>query len=140
MALLRRVLAVRPYGARVRNRVEALLERAGLVMDDAVIPEGTTDDEAVRAVLASRHAILVVPFHGHRDTRSASIDGLAFVRALEQAAGSRRFRVLMPVSSFGAASVALAEEAGTLPASVLVLPEDALEHPETVARVKAHVG
>jgi hypothetical protein len=140
MGLKERVLVVRPYGQRVRAKVFALLERAGLVLHpEDVIPEGTPDDEALRLAASARRRVLLVPFHGHRDTAGHSVDGLVFVRALVAAAPHRDLRVLMPVSSFGAAAVALAAEKGDVPACVLVLPEAELESPETLARVQDHL-
>lgn len=141
MGLKERVMVVRPYGARVRTKAFALLEKADLVVDEGdVITDGTPDAEAVRIATTARRRVLLVPFHAHADRAGQPVDGLGFVRALVTAAPHRDLRVLMPVSRFGAATVALAQDKGEVPACVLVLPEDELDRPETVARVRAHVA
>jgi hypothetical protein len=141
MGLKERVLVVRPYGARVRAKAFALLEKVDLVVDEgSIIPDGTPDAEAVQVAATARRRVLLVPFHAHADRTGRPVDGLGFVRALVAAAPHRDLRVLMPVSRFGAATVALAQDTGTIPACVLVLSEDELDRLETVARVRAHVG
>ena len=139
----RRVLVVRPYGAAIRNRVFALLGTAGYrVAPEDVIPTGTPDAEAVRLVLASPLRTLLVPFHGHRDEHGANVDGAHFLGHLDQAAGSFRWRVLMPVSRFGGAGFTLAMESEALAhlrGAVLPLPLDDLDQPGLARRIARHL-
>lgn len=136
-------IAVRPNRRGSRDKVFDLLERvACFVRDEDVIPAGTPDAAAVARVLDARERILVVPFHAHRDTNGALLDGMSFVRSLADTAGDRfRWRIVMPVSGQGAAGLELARSGSTplldplVEASLLTLDAAALEHPATEARL-----
>ncbi|MFW5876850.1 MAG: hypothetical protein ACOCXM_08945 [Myxococcota bacterium] len=144
----RRVLVVRPYGDRIRNRVFQVLERAGWSSQDCV-PTGTDDEEAVRWVLHSPTRSLLVPFHGHRLDSGQSVDGLRFLLRLHQAAGgSFRWRVLMPYSHFAAPAVDLLvashdferDYPKELRDALMLLSEDDLEDAGLPARIAAHLS
>lgn len=135
------VLVVRPYGDQVRERVFEVMKEAGCLMKSAeVIPPGTSDADAVVWVKGSRAAVLLVPFHGHRDASGGAIDGVHFLRALSDAeGGGLRRRVVMPYSPFAAAAVELARVEPAIERSVFFLDTDSLDEPDVVARLRAHI-
>ncbi len=138
---LARVTVVRPYGQRIRARVFALLEAVGYrVRAEDVIEEGAGDQDAVQRIIALGARRLVVPYHGHRDRAGAVLDGLGLLRRLHEAVPTFPYRVLMPVSRFGAAAVEVARQRLPLelaPAIVFV-NEDELGEPGLVSRVAEH--
>lgn len=146
----RRILAVRPYGDRIRNRVFQVLEQAGWSSQEQDrIPTGTGDEEAVQWVRRSPIRSLLVPFHGHRLDNGQSVDGLQFLLRLHRAAsGSFRWRVVMPYSHFAAPAVDLLVASRDferdypqgLRDALMLLGEDALEAPDLPARIAAHLS
>ena len=115
-----RVLAVRPYASEVCSTIFALLERLGWPVDPDIVPMGTSDDDAIRAALPTKHGALLVPYHGHLTAAGRPIDGVHFLYKLAQKSGVRTdvalpWRVIMPVTNLSRATLALA-----------ALPDDAL--------------
>lgn len=142
--LRRRVTVVRPYGAAIRRRVFALLTAVGWTVDDEdVIPPHTPDDVALERILASRSRALLVPFHGHRAFDGSIVDGLELLHKLRRARPGFPWRVVMPVSAFGRPALTLAlerEPDPTFGGTVLYLEMEGLERPETLARLREHLG
>jgi hypothetical protein len=96
---------VRPYGARMRKPVLALLKSHGLRCDEAsVVVPGTPDDEAARAIERMKVDLLVMPFHAHLDRYGQTVNGIGLLRALSPLFLQRRIPVLMPISSNSALS------------------------------------
>ena len=102
-----------------------------------VVRAGTRDEDALQAVSRSGERRLVLPFHAHRDDHGSVADGLTLARRVVEIVPGAR--ILMPVSSFGAAAVSIATTAGTLPRCVLLLPEEDLGSPGLAERVREHL-
>lgn len=141
MATAHDVLVVRPYGRAVRERVFAALDRSGHQVTK-VIPEGTSDADAVGEVLRSPHRILLVPFHGHRGGDGQALHGIAFLEALAAEARHWRWTVLMPVTRFAGAAYSLTMGAATGPFvdSVHALPMGDLDDRELARQIQQHLG
>ena len=135
------VVVVRPYGERIRKHVFKLVTEAGFKAP-IVIEPGVPDADAVQRVLALGVRVLVVPFNGHRTLANASVDGFSFLRALFAAAPTAPWRVLMPVSQFGAAAVEIerAKLDARFTEAVLFLSEAELEleREQDASRIGAH--
>jgi len=85
-SVMRHVTVVRPYGRSIRQRVFALLERAGLVVQEAdVIPKGTSDESVLERLRERPPEILLIPFHAHRDEHGESLNGIAIAERLAPA-------------------------------------------------------
>jgi serine/threonine protein kinase len=143
----RSVTAVRPYRDAIRERVFQQLERAGLVIEpESVIPVGTSDEDALDAVIASANDILLVPFHGHRDASGKRVDGLSFIELLDARVGGHfRWRVIMPASSFAAAAMSLAMSNSSrlreeLKRAIFVIHEEDLDGDDLFMRIGEHVS
>ena len=139
----RRVTVVRPYGTTIRRRVFGLLQRLGCsIAEEDIIPPHTSDDEAMKSILAGKNRVLLIPFHGHRDGEGQRVDGLVLVRRLRQQHRGFPWRVVMPVSAFGKAALTLALENEADPSfggKVLYLEMDELEDPRTLTKLRAHL-
>lgn len=134
-------MVVRPYGERIRARVFSLVDAAGYqISADDLVPQGESDADAAARVFVRGSRRLVVPYHGHRDREGVPLDGLTFVEHLRKLDPSFPWRVLMPVSRFGAAAVESVRESldATLLASVLFVSEDDLEQPRLVSALRQH--
>lgn len=133
------VVVVRPYHERIRRQVFKLLGEAGYEPAHIIEP-GTPDAEAVERVRALRLHRLVVPFHGHRTRDGQPVDGFSFLRALFLVAPEAPWRVLMPVSNFGAGAVEI--ERSKCPPhvvdTVMFLMEDELPKSQNAARIGRH--
>lgn len=137
-------IAVRPYRRGIRDKVFELLERVGcFIREEDVIVAGTSDEDAVRRVVSAMPRILLVPFHAHRDAEGRMLDGMSFLRALADASGADfRWRVVMPVSGQGAASLALTRSGSTMllepevESAILTLEESQLADPATESRLE----
>ncbi|MCX4242847.1 PleD family two-component system response regulator [Paraliomyxa miuraensis] len=141
-------MTVRPYWSRIRTRMVAMMDRAGLYVDeDLKVENGTPDEDAIQQILDTDPDVLLVPFNAHRDAEGKPLDGLTLCRRLSETTGARPLPVLMPVSSMGAAILRLMSTTGVHAAAyadlladrILVLEEDTLDDPEVPARVVAHV-
>lgn len=144
--VLPRVMLVRPYGARVRERVYSLLRRVGLPVDDGIrIPVGTPDAEAIAQIVQAQPEVLVVPFNAHRDSHGERLDGLTLCRLLAQTPDAPAAPVLMAVTQMSAANLQLMTSSGEHAAAhrellahrILVLTEDEVDDPDAPARVIA---
>ena len=134
-------MVVRPYGDRIRGRVFGLVQAAGFrIATEDVIAEGVPDAEAAARVTARGALRLVVPYHGHRSANGEALDGLSFLDHLRRLDAAFPWRVLMPVSRFGASAVESARASldATLSSALLVVPEDELERPTLVATLAQH--
>ena len=88
-----------------------------------------------------------MPFHAHRDPHGERLDGLTFCGRLAQAAAVPPLPVLMPVSRMAAANLRLTSHSGEhadlyeelLRTRILVLEDEALDDPDTPARVLDHL-
>lgn len=141
-----RVMVVRPYLARVRTRVFALLEAVGLDPSVALqIDIGTPDDEAIAAIIEAKPDVLLVPFHAHRSPNGDRLDGLTLCGRLHQAEQTPGAPILMPITPMSAANLRLMTGSGDraqlyrelLERRILVLPEDEVDDEETIPRVMA---
>lgn len=141
-----RLMVVRPYLARVRTRVFALLRSAGLDPADALRVEmGPPDDEAIAAIIEADPDVLLVPFHAHRDAEGNRLDGLTLCGRLHETAGASLAPVLMPITPMASASLRLMAGSGEraalftelLERRILVLPEDEVDEHETIPQVMA---
>jgi hypothetical protein len=139
------VTVVRPYGPRIRERMFQLLTDAGArVGAESVVPAGTSDEEAVAAVIRLAHPILLVPFHGQRDASGRATDGLKLLRMLRQELGGAfPWRVLMPVSNVARAALTLEFASGQVPSDIeqatLVIDEADLSSPTLADRIRSHI-
>lgn len=144
---MRHVTVIRPYGLSIRQRVFALLERAGLAVRSAdVVPKGTTDEDVIHLLKGRPPEILLVPFHAHRDGRGEIVNGLDLLERLAGSVPLERVPVIMPVSAMAlpAAHLKLSPSSAqpfdvNLRSNVLLLDESELDHPESVAAVVQHV-
>lgn len=143
-----RAVAVRPYGAHIRTRVFALLERAGVtVAERDVIPKGTSDDDVIQALRTRRARVLLVPFHAHRDEQGRNVNGIDIVlRIVSELPNFDRVPIIMPISASASAAANLrleAEDSVAIPKSVrdriLVIDEADLDRPELLARLASHL-
>jgi len=140
------VTVVRPYAPRIRTRVFELMRRAGCtILPENIVPAGTSDAVAVKAVLERDNLVLLVPFHGHHDGQGNRVDGLGFLMELDKAAhGQFRWRIVMPVSAFAVSAVTAIMSRGDVPERIrqwiLMISEDDLDQPETADRIRAHVN
>ncbi len=134
------LIVVRPYGARIRDAVFAAVERAGFAIT-SIIPPGTSNDQAVRQTIEFGTRQLLVPYHGHRDQRGVAVDGVSFLHALANAHAPFRWRVIMPISQFGAAAAEISLE--RLPADVTqalaLIRGDDLKDPRLSNRIRRHL-
>lgn len=143
------VTVVRPYGDRIRARVFACLGEAGLqIRPDDIIPTGTSDQECIERVRGTANRILLVPFHGHRDSEGQRVTGVEFIAKLDRACdGHFGWRVLMPVSKFAKPAVELmfnqtASDGPLRPelrSAILWMFENELDDPGLAQRVQDHV-
>lgn len=103
---MKKVLNIRPTEDRLQQRAVAFLETLGFYVDEArTVPAGTPDREAADFVTAHAEADLVLlPFHLHRDTHGAVIDGFGVLHRLDDAFFRRGLPIVMPVSHFSMAS------------------------------------
>ncbi len=143
-----RIVVVRPYRARMRSRVFAALEQAGLKMDGATeIPQGTPDDETRERIVQADPDVLLVPFHAHRDAQGNRLDGLTLCRLLHETATAPSAPVLMPVTRMAMASLRLMSVSGPhaalhrtlLDGKILTLADDEVDLAPTPARIMAHL-
>lgn len=143
-----RVLVVRPYAARIRGRVFAVLRQAGLDVDHATtIPRGTPDADAIARIVQAQPDVLVVPFNAHRDPQGEALDGLTLCRRLFETPGAPEAPVLMAVTRMAAANLRLMASSGEHAAAhrellehrILVLSADEVDDAEAPARVVAHL-
>lgn len=139
------VTAVRPYAPRIRERVFEHMRAAGCpIPPDGIVEAGSSDAAAVRFVLTQKSSVLLVPFHAHRDTEGHKVDGLSFLRALDQASFAFVWHVVMPVSTFAVPAVTAMFTREEVPARardrILLLPEDELDDLATTDRIRRHVG
>ncbi|MEM7154341.1 MAG: hypothetical protein AAF799_15955 [Myxococcota bacterium] len=141
-------MIVRPYLHRVRGRVFNLLHQAGIGTDGAAeVATGTSDEEAIAAVVAAQPDVLLIPFHAHHDEAGEQLDGLTLCRRLGEVGSVAGIPVLMPVTRMAAASLRLMSVTGEhasvhrelLTTRVLVLADEALDDPVTAARVLTHL-
>jgi hypothetical protein len=134
---------VRPYDARIRARVQRLLESLGYAIDpQRTILAGTPDGEAAALLLRYAASTLVVPFHAHKDSEGRQVDGLGLLQLLAAERPDFPWRVLMPVSRVAAAA-AMLRARSTLPPEahegVLVVYEDQLDSLTTSQRARIHL-
>src|SRR5690606_24662362 len=91
---------VRPGSRDSQRRVSALLESLGYELGHGmVLPAGIPDDQAAEWANELRPALLVLPYHLHRDPQGLPMDGVGVAERL----GSHfegRVPILMCVSSF----------------------------------------
>ena len=146
---MRRVTAVRPYDSRIRRRVFAVLERAGLVIEESdIVPKGTSDADVLQMLRDRPPGILLIPFHAHRDDHGANINGVAFAERLAAVLPSlSEIPILMPASTVALPGAELMLSpfnprplSDDLRSRILLLDESALDQPETVAAIRHHVG
>lgn len=95
----RKFFVVRPYPAKIRERVFEFLGKLGYV-EGGQIDVGTPDEEAARQVLACRDIdLLLLPYHKHRDSNDTWVNGFGVALRL-----NRSFRadipIVMPVDEF----------------------------------------
>lgn len=145
MAVLKQqVVVVRPYGKRIRDLVFDLLTEAGCDMEHATkVAPGTPDTAAVDEVLGTRAAVLLIPFHGHRDSDGEMVNGLTFLTKLVAKRGSCPWTVIMPVSRFGRAGFMLAEarlEDRTFGGQLTVLPVEEISETLTRDQILRRLG
>lgn len=140
-----RIVAVRPYSARIRSQVFATLEALGARVETA-IEEGATDDEAVEAVRgASAHALLI-PFHAHRDRSGALVHGLRLIERIRaEIPVHASTPILCPISTVGLAAAGLLSARIDEPVfeRVLFIHEDELDEvdlPELIERFLLDTG
>ncbi|MBI5494865.1 MAG: hypothetical protein HY904_07530 [Deltaproteobacteria bacterium] len=126
----------------------ALLEKAGLPVDEQdIIPGGATDEQVIRAVRGRTTDVLVVPFHAHTDEAGNAVNGLDLAeRLIEAVPRLAGVPIIMPASLAVLAGARLRiASAGTrsssayVRAATLLVDESELERPETLAAVVAHV-
>jgi hypothetical protein len=103
LAPQRSFVVVRPYPAQIRKRVFAFLEENGFE-PGAEIAVGTPDAEAAAALDHSDHDLVLLPYHKHKDSEGAWVNGLGVARELGEAVIARRVPILMPVDEFTFAS------------------------------------
>ena len=144
-----RVSVVRPYGRQIRERVFALLDRAGLSpREEDVIPKGTDDEQVVATLRRQRPDVLVIPFHAHRDGRGETVNGLDLIeRLLEEAPELSSLPILMPASmtALPAAHLRLSPLAPRpLPervrSRILLIDESDLDAPGLADAIRDHVS
>lgn len=140
----RRVIAVRPYGERIRNRVFDCLREANLSLDeDDVIAEGTSDDDVLAFLRERPGAVLLVPFHAHHAPDGDELTGLDLVlRISRELPAFRRSPVLMPISIYAAAVawLRLARLDGEVRTRILPLQESDLGDSELPSRIREHIA
>lgn len=104
------LLIVRPHRAQIRERVLALLARLGIDTDDpTILPPGTSDDEALRAMRRDRPSALLIPLHAHRDKQGRLLNGLGLAQRIdEQFPDQVDMPIFMPASPMGMATLELA--------------------------------
>ena len=143
------VSVVRPYGRQIRERVFALLERAGLSpREQDVIPKGTDDEQVVATLRRLRPDVLVIPFHAHRDGHGETVNGLDLIeRLLEEAPELSSLPILMPASmtALPAAHLRLSPLAPRpLPervrSRILLIDESDLDAPGLADAIRDHVS
>lgn len=143
-----RVSVVRPYGRQIRERVFAVLERAGLSPhEEDVIPKGTEDQEVVERLRRQKPEVLLIPFHAHRAGNGETLNGLDLVERLNKDLPDlANVPILMPasVAALPAAHLRLSPLAPR-PLSdhvrhrILVIDESKLDAPELVDVIRQHV-
>src|SRR5260370_20318087 len=102
------VVAVRPYGERMRGRVFAQLRAAGLhVGSDDVIADGTSDGDVIARLRERAGCVLLIPYHAHHDVNGGSeLTGLDLAqRITRELPALRDVPILMPVSVYAAPAV-----------------------------------
>lgn len=143
------VTVVRPYAERIRKKMFAQIEKAGLeIRLDNVIAGSTPDDEALRILEGRGDHVFLIPFHAHLDADGKEVNGLDFANRLhKEYAGLRQCKILMPASTFAAASAQLrfanlarfGLDEG-LGERVMVITEDELEDTTLPERIRQHVS
>jgi len=139
----KRLVAIRPYDQRIRTRVFAVLAELGYEREQAHVFAAATPDEVVLASLAQMRPPdgILAPYHAHRDTQGAAVDGLTIVLAARaRVPALAGVPVMMPVSQVALAALQL--RIGRLEPSeaqgIHVVVEGELDDPERVtARLRA---
>jgi len=127
-----RIVAIRPYSARIRSQVFATLDALGARVETAV-EEGATDDEALKAVRGAQADVLLIPFHAHRDRTGALVHGLRLIERIRaEIPAHASTPILCPISTVGLAAAGLlaARVGEPVLEGVLLIHEDELSEAE----------
>jgi hypothetical protein len=102
-----RVLALRPYGDRIRSRVFATL-RALDARVSTLVEARATDDEALAALRDVEADALVIPFHAHQDRQGTLVHGLRLIGRIRRELPTHAATpILCPISNVGLAAAGL---------------------------------
>lgn len=126
-----RIVALRPYSARIRSKVFAVLERLGAEVETTAEPSAS-DAEAAASLRGLKADALLIPFNAHRDRAGRLVHGLSLIRRVrEEVAEHRRTLVICPVSRVGLAAAELLSPGldDPLLQPLLVLHEGQLDTP-----------
>lgn len=140
-----RIVAIRPYSARIRSQVFATLEALDARVQTA-IKEGATDDEALEAARSAEADVLLIPFHAHRDRKGALVHGLGLIERIRaEIPAHASTPILCPISTVGLAAAGLLSARIDEPVfdRVLLIHEDELDEaelPELIERFLLEAG
>jgi len=140
-----RIVALRPYSARIRSKVFTTLATLGARVKTAV-EEGATDDEALKSARRAEADVLLIPFHAHRDWTGALVHGLGLIERLRaEIPAHASTPILCPISMVGLAAAGLlsARLDGPMLDRVLLIREDELDEadlPELIERFLLESG
>ena len=85
--------------------------------------------------------MLLVPYHGHRDHAGRTVDGVSFLHTLFDQNPAFPWRVIMPVSQFGAAAAEV--NLGRLPSNITgalwLIRGEQLDDPRLAERIRRHL-
>ena len=94
---------VRPYPARIRQRVFEVLGSLGYEENDS-LDAGTPDGEAAAWALRVSASLLLLPYHKHKDREGRWVNGLGVAQRLGPEFAAKGTPILMPVDEFTFAS------------------------------------
>lgn len=137
------VIPLRPYTLRLRERVFHCIRSAGLdILDQALVPSGTSDEEIVALLRQHSVAPLLIPFNAHRTDGGDVLTGAEMVERIDKDLPAwRQVPILMPISMFGASAaiLRLAQMPDASRHRVLAFFEEDLNDPELPTRIRLHI-